>query len=117
MGENTLELSLLLDFFGDLLTEKQREYFEMYHNEDLSLSEIAENCGISRQAVHENISRAEASLREFEAKTGVVKKFTETQHEISRALKIADEIEKSSTSADVKELACRLKEILVNLKG
>ena len=64
------ELILLYDYYGALLTQRQRECFELRYNEDLSLGEIGEELGISRQGVHENLSRAEALLRNMEAKTG-----------------------------------------------
>ena len=75
---------MLLDFYGELLTEKQRECYDLHVNEDLSLAEIAEQSGISRQGVWDNIRRAEASLQEFEEKTGLLARFTETK----RSLKI-----------------------------
>ncbi len=75
MENRTLTLTMLLDFYGDLLTEKQRHYFDMYHNEDLSLSEIAELEGVSRQAVWDQIRRAEAALEEMEEKTGLLGRF------------------------------------------
>ena len=56
---------MLLDFYGELLTDKQRECFDLHFNEDLSLSEIAEQLSISRQAVWDNIRRAELSLSEY----------------------------------------------------
>ena len=59
MAKN-LEISLLFDFYGDMLTEKQRDVVELYYNDDLSLSEIAENEGITRQGVRDSIKRAEA---------------------------------------------------------
>ncbi len=64
--------TMLFDFYGDLLTEKQREYYDLYYNEDLSLSEIAENVGITRQGVHDIVARAESSLLETERKTGLI---------------------------------------------
>ncbi len=67
--------SMLLDFYGELLTEKQRQCFDLHYNEDLSLSEIAEQCGISRQGVWDNIRRAEAALRDIEEKTGLIRRF------------------------------------------
>ena len=82
MSDKTYEMALLYDFFGDLLTEKQRNCFDLYYNDDLSLSEIAEGAGITRQGVRDNILRAESALREYEEKTGVVKRFTEMQAEI-----------------------------------
>ena len=65
MGKN-LEISLLLDFYGEMLTEKQRDMVDYYYNDDLSLSEIAENEGITRQGVRDAIKRAEAQMLEME---------------------------------------------------
>ena len=79
MAESRLMQSMLLDFYGELLTDKQRECFDLHCNEDLSLSEIAEQAGISRQGVWDNIRRAEASLQEIEEKTGLIKRFDETR--------------------------------------
>ena len=67
---SAIEVVLLYDYYGDLLTQRQKECFEMRYYQDLSLGEIAEELGISRQGVHENLSRAEALLRNMEAKTG-----------------------------------------------
>ncbi len=78
MEDGRLMQSMLLDFYGQLLTEKQRECYDLHYNEDLSLSEIAEHSGISRQAVWDNIHRAEAALKQTEEKTGLVKRFFET---------------------------------------
>ena len=58
-----LELSLLFDYYGELLTEKQRTCFELYYNQDFSLGEIAGEAGISRQAVYDTLARAESALR------------------------------------------------------
>lgn len=72
MKQEAFTMSPLLDYYGSLLTEKQKTYFDLYYNQDLSLSEIAEQEGISRQGVHDTISRAEALLRDMEAATGCV---------------------------------------------
>ena len=69
--------SMLFDFYGELLTDKQREYFDLHYNEDLSLAEIAEQSGISRQGVWDIIRRAEAAMTEVEEKTGLIKRFNE----------------------------------------
>jgi len=76
--------SMLLDFYGELLTDKQRRCFDLHYNEDLSLSEIAEQCGISRQGVWDNIRRAEASMEDIERKTGLIRRFTETREGLER---------------------------------
>ena len=79
MSEGRLRQAMLLDFYGELLTEKQRLCFDLHYNEDLSLSEIAEQCGISRQGVWENIRRAEGAMEDIEAKTGLLRRFEENR--------------------------------------
>lgn len=69
---DALEMTLLFDYYGELLTERQKCCFDMRYNQDLSLGEIAEELGVSRQGVHDNLSRAEALLRNMEEKTGCV---------------------------------------------
>ena len=70
--DDTFLRTMLFDFYGDLLTEKQKEYYDLHYLNDLSLFEIAEMHGTSRQAVWDIIRRAEQTLREIEAKTGLV---------------------------------------------
>ena len=72
---DTFHMSLLYDYYGELLTDKQKELFDLYYNEDLSLAEIAEHAGISRQGVRDAIVRSETILRETEDKLGLVKKY------------------------------------------
>ena len=69
---SAIDLILLYDYYGDLLTDRQKECFEMRYYQDLSLGEIGEELGISRQGVHDNLIRTEALLRNMEAKTGCV---------------------------------------------
>ncbi len=83
--EKTVYMSMLFDFYGQLLTDKQQEYFGLYYNENLSLSEIAEIEGISRQGVRDNIVRAEAILTETEEKTGFLKRHTQLLEQIDKA--------------------------------
>ena len=73
MKNQTYRMTMLFDFYGDILTPRQRELFDLYYNEDLSLAEIAENCGISRQGVRDVIVRAENAMTELEDKTGLVR--------------------------------------------
>ena len=81
--DKTLHMAMLFDFFGELLTDKQKAYFDLYYNENLSLSEIAENEGISRQGVRDMIMRSEAILNDIEEKTGIVKRYTVMQADIA----------------------------------
>ena len=71
MVAKNLEISLLLDFYGDMLTEKQRNVVELYYNEDLSLSEIAAHSRITRQGVRDSIKRAEGILLDLEDRLGL----------------------------------------------
>ncbi len=68
------ELILLYDYYGDLLTDRQKECFELRYNQDLSLSEIGQELGISRQGVYDNLCRTEALLKNMEQKTGCVQR-------------------------------------------
>lgn len=71
---DALQMSLLFDYYGDLLTDRQRMCFDLRHNQDLSLGEIAQELQVSRQGVHDNLSRAEALLMNMEDKTGCVRR-------------------------------------------
>ena len=94
-----LEMGYLLDFYGEVLTEKQREVVECYYNEDLSLAEIAEEKGITRQGVRDGIKRAEQQLLEMEERLGLAKRFRSVQEELTQicdhALQIEAENEKN----------------------
>ena len=75
MKNQTYRMTMLFDFYGEVLTERQKEFFDLYYNEDLSLAEISENYGITRQGVRDVIVRAEAVMTELEDKTGLLKRF------------------------------------------
>jgi predicted DNA-binding protein YlxM (UPF0122 family) len=75
LTDNVTMRSLLFDFYGELLTEKQKEYYDMHFNQDLSLSEIAEETGITRQGVWDIIRRADERLQDMERKTGLIEKY------------------------------------------
>ena len=94
MKNQTYRMTMLFDFYGELLTERQREFFDLYYNEDLSLSEIAENTGISRQGVRDVIVRAEAAMQEVEDKTGLIRRFHQMQEHIAS---IEDAVQKLKT--------------------
>jgi len=88
-------MAMLFDFYGDLLTERQKEFYDLYYNEDLSLAEIAENYGISRQGVRDVIVRAEASMTEIEDKTHLIRRFYQMQKEIAAIEEAADRLLKA----------------------
>ena len=83
MFEKMIEISMLYDFYGQLLTAKQRELLKLYHEDNYSLSEIAEEYGISRQGVHDAVKKAEKALHEYENKLGLISKFTATEEAVA----------------------------------
>ena len=84
--EKNVKISMLLQIYGKLLTEKQYELLDDYYNNDLSLSEIAENLGITRQAVRDNKSKGENKLFEYEEKLNIMKKTLELDEKIAIVL-------------------------------
>ena len=82
MKSQAYRMALLYDFYGDVLTPRQKEFYDLYYNEDLSLAEIAENNGITRQGVRDVIVRAEAILTDLEDKTGLIKRFHAMQKQL-----------------------------------
>ncbi len=118
--DNLAETSLLYDFYGALLTEKQREVMELYHEENFSIVEIAEELGVSKQAVHENLRKSEKILRSYEDKLGLMRSLLETRdliESIDRKIdsliikaeeKGSDEI--GSELQDIKEMISELEE-------
>lgn len=116
MSKN-LNISVLIDFYGDILTEKQRDVLTLYYNEDLSLSEIAEHEEISRQGVRDSIKRGEESLLELEEKLGMAQKFTAFSKLLDEINQRADNIyEESSTYNYSNVITNNAKEILTLIK-
>ena len=91
MAKN-LEISVLLDFYGEMLTEKQRDVVELYYNEDLSLSEIAAHSQITRQGVRDSIKRAEGILLGLEERLGLAKRFRRIQEGLELIIRDARDI-------------------------
>ena len=102
MASKDLDISFLLDIYGGLLTDKQRTFLEFYYNDDLSLAEIAENEGITRQGAYDIVKRAKAQLVKFEEKLLLNERFN----------KIYDEAEKISNGTDAKISAENIKRII-----
>lgn len=98
MFEKNLKIGYLLDFYGDILPDKKREVLGYYYNDDLSLAEIAEEIGISRQGVHDIIKKAEDQLLFYEEKLGLAARFTAAQRSaqelaaLTRELQLSDDI-------------------------
>lgn len=114
-----LSISYLLDFYGQMLTDKQREVTEFYYNDDLSLTEIADHCHITRQGVRDSIKRAEAQLREYEEKLGLARRFVEIQAGLDEITRCAQDIsiynDKFLGSAEVEKRTARIVELASQL--
>lgn len=92
--EENVQISILLQIYGKMLTDKQNEALEDYYNNDLSLAEISENIGITRQAVRDNIKNGEKKLFELEAKLGFMQKIEKLKKDINKLHINNEELEK-----------------------
>lgn len=108
-----LDISLLLDFYGDMLTDKQRDIIDLYYNDDLSLAEIAEDCDITRQGVRDCIKRAEQQLLNFEEKLQLAKKFRLIQSNLEKIAQCAKDIDYlNGKYSGAKEIYAKADEII-----
>ena len=114
MPDETVWRTMLFDFYGDLLTDKQREYYDLHYNQDLSLAEIAASSGISRQGVWDNIRRA--ALRDTEARLGLVQRFA-AQRTAAAALEDTLTKLRDTVGGDARLLAEQALRQLQDLKG
>lgn len=92
MSNDIVYKSLLYDFYGELLTDKQKDIVDMYYNNDLTLSEISEQIGISRQGVYDALKRAENTLEDYEKKLGLVKKLLQQKSLLKKISSMLDQI-------------------------
>ena len=90
MFEKDLMIGYLLDFYGEVLPERRREIMDLYYNDDLSLGEIAESFGITRQAVRETVKKTEQELRFYEEKLGLLRRFKEAETHAQKALALCE---------------------------
>ena len=86
MFQKDMKYSLLLVFYGDILSERKREIIELYYNEDLSLAEVSEITGISRQGVRDSVKKTESELMQLEEKLGLAKRFEDIGLQLSIAI-------------------------------
>ena len=92
--EKNVEISLLFSFYRNMLTERQADTVDLYYNEDLSLSEIGSNLGISRQGVRDNLKRAETVLYDTEARLGLANRFLAIKNKLGEIDGIISEIDR-----------------------
>ena len=115
MKNQAYRMAMLFDFYGDMLTDRQKEFYDLYYNEDLSLAEIAENYGITRQGVRDVIVRAEAYLTEIEDKTGLIRRFHTMQSQLREIAdcvrQVTDLNDKRLGSDELEVLASRIQSL------
>ncbi len=115
MFEKNLNISVLLDFYGDILSDRQKDMLDMYYNDDLSLAEIAQNFSISRQGVRSVLKKGETILTEMEEKLHLAERFVTVQEKssdiASRLSKINSEINDSFVSNEIDLVIKQIKEL------
>ena len=107
-----LSISILIDFYGELLTQKRFDVLDMYYNQDMSLSEIAEECGISRQGARDAIKHGEAQLNELEEKLGLAKRFMDISSYIKDMQLTIDELPQGKVKDKVRVLCDNILELI-----
>ena len=105
--------SLLYDFYGSLLTDKKRQVMECYHEDDMSLAEIAEDMGISRAAVYDSLKSAEQQLEKYETRLGLLARYEQNEALAARADEIIEGTGNSMSEGNKKELH----DLIVKLSG
>ena len=110
--EKNVQISLLCEIYGKLLTKKQLSILQDYYDKDLSLSEIAQNQNITRQAVRDIIKKGENKLFELEEKLGIMKKTFKQEEKIAIILSELTKIQKRSTDKQVAEILTHVKKEL-----
>lgn len=117
MVDKIARASLLYDFYGALLTEKQRSVMALYHEENLSLQEIAEEYNISRQAVHDTLKKAEQALEGYEEKLGLIEKLNKAEEAVKDIDLIISEVEKHPASeGNIKEKLSEVRNIINSIE-
>ena len=101
--DETFLRTMLFDFYGELLTEKQRECYDLHYNQDYSLQEIAEQYGASRQAVWDLVRRAEGTMRQIEDKTGLVARAVKRRAQVRELFALAERLPESAEKTQLLE--------------
>lgn len=113
--QEVYELSMLYDFYGELLGDHKKRIFEDYILNDLSLAEIADNTGMSRQGVHDAIKRCTKALRGYEEKLRLAEKFEGAKHLVGEIRQISEEITQTGDVGRIREIVSRAERILSEL--
>lgn len=114
MYDKIVQIALLFDFYGQLLTDKQIEIVDMYYNNDLSLGEISEQQGISRQGVYDTLKRAEKTLYEYEEKLGLVERFLKQKEGMKKIIEMLDDLTamEASDGQQIRDKISQIKEYI-----
>lgn len=113
--DKKVEVSILCQIYGKLLTEKQYNYIDDYYNKDLSLSEIADNYSITRQAARDNIKKGESKLFEYEEKLGIMKTTLKNEKTIEDVLMQIKEIQTNYSDKKIAKILENVKKQLTTM--
>ena len=116
MVKNMGEISMLYDFYGDLLTDRQKTVLEYYYGDDYTLSEIAEHTGISRQAVHDTVHKAEKALRSYESVLGLTNRYRQTREQVGKAIAILKNVMDDTTDDSIRNRLTSVMKIISGLE-
>ncbi len=113
--EEIVELSLLYDFYGEMLGDHKKQIFEDYVLNDLSLAEIADEAGISRQGVHDIVKRCTKQLKEYEAALHLVDKFQHMKEKLTKASDLLSIEARTGETENIRKAKLILEEVLTEL--
>lgn len=111
LREKDLEISFLLDFYGELLDPAKLEAARLYFDEDLSLAEIAQNTGITRQGVRDRIEKAKSQLYTYEEKLGLLQKFRDIDSKLADITRRLEKLRGETAGATGEELGKIIEEV------
>ena len=114
MKNKPLEMCLLFDFYGEMLTDKQKEMFDLYYNEDLSLAEISEHVGITRQGVSDALKKARVQLEDYENKLGLAARYRALGAQARSCLEALSQVQVSGADAQKLRAAREALENIIN---
>jgi predicted DNA-binding protein YlxM (UPF0122 family) len=116
MVKKLVEVAILYDFYGKLLSEKQSTVIDLYYNYDLSLAEIGEELGISRQGVYDILKRAEENLYQYEETLQLVRRFYDSRKELERLYGLVIDVEEECKRGDIDMITDKVNQLKKALK-
>ena len=110
--DKNIQIGLLYEFYGNLLTEKQAYVIDSYYNDDLSLSEIADELQITRQGVRKHLIEAEKILNNYEDKLGLMNKFLDNKNELKHIYEELNKLKNKYNDEDINELSAKISKLI-----